>query len=53
MSLPALSLQEWDLLLKIVAGILAVCGFLFGLNQYKKAQRWQKANILRICLPTG
>jgi hypothetical protein len=46
MNLPALSIQEWDLILKIVAGILAVCGFLFGLNQYKKAQRWQKAGIL-------
>ena len=47
MNLPSsLSHDEWDLIIKVIAGLGAMLAFVIGLWQYRKSQKWQKAQIL-------
>lgn len=41
-----MTIQEIDILVKVLGFLGSICAILFGVYQYKKGQRWQKANIL-------
>ncbi len=47
MNLPlSLPHDEWDLIVKVIAGTAAIVAFVIGLWQYKRGQKWQKAQVL-------